>query len=367
VITQLQTKFDDSEVDGYPTSSPEQVSEQHGIPMVEPDTNQKRLARHNKPSRKTNLTSSETICPTPTKRKRLSTSIRRPTKSNSKSSHGHSPARIRTRTSSNNDQSLPSSSTKCKRKLNLDIVNKQEQQKNKTRSLPKNTSHFVPVQTNKNVHPTSQFTIHQTPNVQSVITALLSAQQAIQHMQIQFQIVPWNLPMTSILTHIRPPIMTTLPPSSSTNPTSITPTGNPPKSPPRHQISPTSTPSTMETTSTLFPTKHHSNTNRTVNRILKFFEGSSAGTAEAYTTIQLVRHIKNFIIYLIRYGLRKFTKFGTKINLLASYFDALNEPDSVDSVDLSPCVAYIEQKKGSRNVFFQITIVDLLLSITLLP
>jgi hypothetical protein len=101
----------------------------------------------------------------------------------------------------------------------------------------------------------------------------------------------------------------------------------------------------------VFPTKHHSNTNRTVNRILKFFERTSAGTA----TIQLVRHIKNFIIYLIRYGLRKFTKFGTKINMLESYFDALDEPDSIDTIDLTPCVAYIEQKKGSRNIFSNYT------------
>jgi hypothetical protein len=75
----------------------------------------------------------------------------------------------------------------------------------------------------------------------------------------------------------------------------------------------------------VFPTKHHDNTNRTVNRILKFFKGTSAGTAEAYTTLQLVRQIKNLIIYLIRYGLRRFTKFGTKINHLASYFDALDQ------------------------------------------
>jgi hypothetical protein len=68
----------------------------------------------------------------------------------------------------------------------------------------------------------------------------------------------------------------------------------------------------------VFPTNHHNNTNRTVNRILKFFEGTSAGTAEAYTTIQLIRQIKNFIIYLIRYGLRRFTKFGSKVNLFAS-------------------------------------------------
>jgi hypothetical protein len=98
---------------------------------------------------------------------------------------------------------------------------------------------------------TSPHTTYQTPNVQSVITVLLSAQQEIQHMTMDFQIVPRNLPMTTILTHIRNPITTTSQPLSSTNPTSTTQTGNPQNSPPKHQISPTSTPSTMETTSTL--------------------------------------------------------------------------------------------------------------------
>jgi hypothetical protein len=89
---------------------------------------------------------------------------------------------------------------------------------------------------------------------------------------------------------------------------------------------------------------------------IKFFEGTSAGTAEAYTPIQLVRQIKNFIIYLIRYGLRRFSKFGTKINLLASYFEALDETDNREEIDLTSCIAYIQlNRKKDQEIYFQTT------------
>jgi hypothetical protein len=99
----------------------------------------------------------------------------------------------------------------------------------------------------------------------------------------------------------------------------------------------------------------YSSQNPTINRILKFFEGSPAGSAEAYTTVQLIKHIKQFIFYLIRYGLRNFCKFLTKINLLAPFFQALDDTDSVTVEALEPCVAYVEQKEGSRNVFSNYT------------
>jgi hypothetical protein len=55
------------------------------------------------------------------------------------------------------------------------------------------------------------------------------------------------------------------------------------------------------------------------------------------------------------------------VNLLASYFDALDEPDSIDTIDLTPCVAYIEQKKGTRNMFanytFRSTTIDYISSL----
>jgi hypothetical protein len=40
---------------------------------------------------------------------------------------------------------------------------------------------------------------------------------------------------------------------------------------------------------------------------------------------------------------------------LVPFFQALDEPDSVSNDSLEPCVAYVEQKKGSRNVFSNYT------------
>jgi hypothetical protein len=185
---------------------------------------------------------------------------------------------------------------------------------------------------------TLNFTIYKTPNIQSVLTAILSAQQEITHMLIQHQLVPWNLSTTQKTTFIlhKSNIQNT---NWKSNHTTTKTTNQPHFYAFDHG----------DHTHIVFPTKHHNNTNRTVNRILKFFEGTSAGSAEAYTMLQLIRQIKNFIIYLIRYGLRRFTKFGTKINHLASYFEALDETDGTEEIDLTPCVAYIEQKKRFKK------------------
>jgi hypothetical protein len=40
---------------------------------------------------------------------------------------------------------------------------------------------------------------------------------------------------------------------------------------------------------------------------------------------------------------------------LAPFFENIDEPDSIIDTNLSPCVAYIEEKKGTRNVFSNYT------------
>jgi len=133
-INQLQNKFEDYEVDGYPTHTPEEQVSNDVIFVEQPNPDKKRLANHNKSTGQAIQSTTKMICNTPAKTKRESSTVRRPTKSTSKPSNRYSPTKIRPRTSRNNDESLPSSSSKCKRKLNLDITHKHEQQKNKTRS-----------------------------------------------------------------------------------------------------------------------------------------------------------------------------------------------------------------------------------------
>jgi hypothetical protein len=74
---------------------------------------------------------------------------------------------------------------------------------------------------------TTQPNIYETPNLQTVLTVLLSTMENIQDLQISFQIHPWNLHLSTILTHLRPSTVTTSAHSLSTSPTSQTPPGSP--------------------------------------------------------------------------------------------------------------------------------------------
>jgi hypothetical protein len=168
------------------------------------------------------------------------------------------------------------------------------------------------VQTMTQASPPSVF---KTPNLQQVLTVLLSTLDSIQDLLISFQIHPWNLPTplnntNSHTTEYSESFSTFIIHNSNFNNTSW-------KS---HSISGkcSTTPHFYafdhgDHIHIVFPSKNHSNTNRSINRILKYLQGSAAGTAEAYTTVQLVKYIRKFIYYLIRYGLRKFYKFGSKL------------------------------------------------------
>jgi hypothetical protein len=201
----------------------------------------------------------------------------------------------------------------------MDSVNKHKQPKNSARSIPKNSKNNIPIHTSQNfiqnMTQTPPPTVYKTPNLQTVLTVLLSAQEDIQNLQIQFQIHPWNLQLTTPDTHTPQycdNFSTFIIHKSNINNTSWK--SNAVSS--RHSTTPHFYCFDHgDHLHIVFPSKHHSNTNRSINRILKYLEGSPAGTAEAYTTVQLVKYIKQFIYYLVRYGLRNFYKFGTKISL----------------------------------------------------
>jgi hypothetical protein len=317
--------------------------------LDKPDEYKQRLANNNKSSGKRVQFTAETICSTPSKRTIRSASIRRTTKSDSIRGKRHSPASLRTRAASHNDQSPSSHTSKCKRKLDLDISDKHEQPKNKARSVSKDSTDSLSIQTHKNVHPGNDCNLSTLNLDNSKYTDCSNST---------------SVGSTGNSTHGHGLSNSSLDDTNLCSTNTHTPPYNDFSTFIIHKSNFSNTNWKSSSLSTkvstqphfycfdhgdhlhiVFPTKHHSDTNRTINRILKFFEGGPAGTAEAYTTVQLIRHIKQFIFYLIRYGLRNFCKFGTKINLLASYFDALDEPDSVPASSLEPCVAYIEQKK----------------------
>jgi hypothetical protein len=100
----------------------------------------------------------------------------------------------------------------------------------------------------------------------------------------------------------------------------------------------------------IFTTAHTNNTSRSLNHILQFFKASFAGVAEANTTLQYIRFPDRFISYLIRKGIRTFTKYGNKsIPILRHILAHLKTITDIDSATFEPCDTYTEEKKAQKK------------------
>jgi hypothetical protein len=98
----------------------------------------------------------------------------------------------------------------------------------------------------------------------------------------------------------------------------------------------------------LFSTANYHNNNRTVNRILSWFNATPAGIAESLTTLQRIRNLTKFIAYCVRFGLSTFFSFGdasTKFSNILKHFVFRSTKDITDAPN--ECSAYVEESKSS--------------------
>jgi hypothetical protein len=99
----------------------------------------------------------------------------------------------------------------------------------------------------------------------------------------------------------------------------------------------------------IFSVTHSNNASRHLSSILKFLHTTFEGSAEAHTTLQLIRFATRFISYLIRKGLTTFHKYGTKlIKFLNPLTEAMAQYDTTDlptSQTMEHCNQYTEDKK----------------------
>jgi hypothetical protein len=99
----------------------------------------------------------------------------------------------------------------------------------------------------------------------------------------------------------------------------------------------------------IFFVTHSNNASRHLSSILKFLHATFEGSAEAHTTLQLIRFTTRFISYLIRKGLTTFHKYGTKlIKFLTPLTEAMAQYDTTDlpSHTMEHCNQYTEDKKA---------------------
>lgn len=79
---------------------------------------------------------------------------------------------------------------------------------------------------------------------------------------------------------------------------------------------------------------------------------TAAGSAEITITCQPVRFLKRFILYCIRYGLKTFNFYGTKIGEELKKIDDIAREltrTGVEEVDLGECKKYIEERKQEKH------------------
>ncbi|XP_033610052.1 uncharacterized protein LOC111871565 isoform X2 [Cryptotermes secundus] len=190
-----------------------------------------------------------------------------------------------------------------------------------------------------------------------VMVALLESKNNKAHMlsETQPELDIFETDMILLLQHHRPAILETtlesmirtepqqaaLPTLSSSTNLPSTSSLPPPKNLPPSQHLTTATTSTSSSASAT-PTTH-----RHLNSILQFLKARFEGTAEAHTSLQLVRFASRFISYLTRKGLGTFYKYGSRaIAILKPLTEALLHYDTTDMPSTSDlrCSQYVEGK-----------------------
>lgn len=87
-------------------------------------------------------------------------------------------------------------------------------------------------------------------------------------------------------------------------------------------------------------------------RIATFLGANPAGSAESAITTFPVKLLRNFIIYLLRYGIETYHRFGTQshetLNAVINLIEKLS--GTIDIIQDARCEAYIEQKKYAKDI-----------------
>lgn len=102
----------------------------------------------------------------------------------------------------------------------------------------------------------------------------------------------------------------------------------------------------------IFECKGEGNTSRTRKRITEFLGLDIKGTTESLATFTKIKLLVNFILYCLRYGIRRINKYGSKIMQLTKQIEDLfeNQQDEIDAVNLDAiCKPYIEENREARE------------------
>lgn len=92
---------------------------------------------------------------------------------------------------------------------------------------------------------------------------------------------------------------------------------------------------------------------RTRNRITTYLGASSSGIAESVVTTQIIKNLRNYLLYCIRYGVNTANIHGSrqkeKLNYIQGLYNQLLKSYSGTTIIDGKCKLYIEQKKEDKE------------------